>query len=230
MNHQAFADAALSPGDRLGIGPIELEVVSAGVGPTTVDLEQLPEEANHLGKPPHCNGGALGSGQDFSEGISRAEADSERELQRQNLENERRRVDELAASLQRRETSLAARAEHLDAQQTELETQRQASNSSNNSGAEQAETQKRLDEQRQILPRVWPTWRPNEMPGTRIAGSGKRNGPSWLSRLNNRPQRPNPSPMRNNRQGLRCRRRSSRRRPKGRRSIWPMCSAASAPK
>ena len=35
LNHQSFADAALSPGDRLGIGPIELEVVSIGVEPTT---------------------------------------------------------------------------------------------------------------------------------------------------------------------------------------------------
>ncbi len=33
LNHQAFSDAVLSPGDRLGIGPIELEVL--GVGATT---------------------------------------------------------------------------------------------------------------------------------------------------------------------------------------------------
>ena len=52
LNHQSFADAALSPGDRLGIGPIELEVVSIGVVPTT---EERPPEEN-AAPAPGCAG------------------------------------------------------------------------------------------------------------------------------------------------------------------------------
>ena len=130
LNYQSFADAALMPGDRLSMGPIELEVVSVGVVPTTVDRQ--PEADNPIDSP--------------------SEADAQAELQRQDMEEERHRLEELAADLQRREASIAAAAESLNAQLTELESQRQAIDQHRQQWqSDETETQRCLDEQREQL-------------------------------------------------------------------------------
>jgi len=50
-----------------GISPASGEKVVLGIRPDNLRLVRLPENPCHRETPPHCNGGALGSGKNFSE-------------------------------------------------------------------------------------------------------------------------------------------------------------------
>ncbi len=128
LNDQSFADAVLSPGDRLSIGSIELEVVS--IGATSVEPKPLADRPRQ----------------------SAGQIDLPAMLQRQALEEEQHRLDELAANLQQYEASLASDAERYHAQRTDVEAQRQAIDQERQQWqAERDEARRQLDEQRNDL-------------------------------------------------------------------------------
>src|SRR5664279_4368145 len=85
LNHRSFTDAALTSGDRLSIGPIELEVVSVG---------QETEAKSPLDFPGKAN--------------SRVEAEPIEPRE------DRRWLDAFAVSLQQREASLAVQVEQCN--------------------------------------------------------------------------------------------------------------------
>ena len=99
LNDHSFADAVLSPGDRLSIGSIELEVVSMGAATDT------PQPLADHPLP------------------SAGPSDFPTMLERQALEEEQHRLDELAANLRQYEASLASDAERYHAQRTDIEAQ-----------------------------------------------------------------------------------------------------------
>ena len=122
LNHQSFTDAMLSTGDRLSIGPVELEVMSLGAKPTPIEVSEEKKSID-----------------------AKAETESRLEEQRKALalEADRRRLDELAASLDDRQASLSTQAEHLDAQLADLQMHRQQWQT------EQDEARRQLDEQQE---------------------------------------------------------------------------------
>jgi hypothetical protein len=137
-NHRAFTDAALSPGDRLSIGPVDLEVVSTGVM-TPVDssvLESTPDTA-----------------------IDFDRESQERDLQEQSLEEERQRLEKewerlraSSADLQEREALSAGRAEQLDLRWNEAESRRQILDQEHRQWqTEQEEAHRRLQSQQEEL-------------------------------------------------------------------------------
>jgi len=91
LNAQSFADAALRTGDRLSIGPVELEVLSVGIA-------VAPQQVEETAAPPEP-------------AMDQAQVE---------LDAERRRLDELAHQLQQREAAETNRAERLDAQRADL--------------------------------------------------------------------------------------------------------------
>ena len=128
LNDQSFADALLSPGDRLSIGSIELEVVSMGA--TSVEPRPLADRPRQ----------------------SAGEIDIQAMQQRQALEEEQHRLDELAANLQQYEASLASDAERYRAQRADVEAQRQAIDQKRQQWqAERDEAQRQADQQRNDL-------------------------------------------------------------------------------
>ena len=125
LNDRSFADAVLSPGDRLSIGSIELEVISVGAAAAR------PQPAAN--QPLESAG----------------ENDFQAMLDRQALEEEQHRLDELAAHLQQYEASLATEAEQQHAQRADIEARRQAIDQERQRWqAERDEAQRQLDQQR----------------------------------------------------------------------------------
>ena len=112
LNYQSFTDAALSPGDRLSIGPIELEVLSPGISVTSVDQ---PSEA------------ALETGQN-------ALAEERRQWEAQQNEHT------LQAAAQA-EQQLQARLADLDADRQALDHQRQEWRAEQNTAQERLNEQ-----------------------------------------------------------------------------------------
>ena len=114
LNHQAFDDAPLAPGDRLSVGPVELEVLSSGSGENWVapapwvqrlPLRQLP---------------------DPEVAAEREQLETQRaavELQRQQWQTERAETERL---LHEQNEELNNRLTALDAQLAELDAQRAA--------------------------------------------------------------------------------------------------------
>jgi hypothetical protein len=132
LNHQSFTDAVLSPGDRVGIGPIELEVVSVGVQTTPVD------QAPSICQQPD---------QWQAEQVEAQRA--ELEAQQRALSEQRRQWEE-----QRNENAAqaAAQSRQLAVQATELELQRQSLDHERRQWqTEQAEAQQRLDREHNAL-------------------------------------------------------------------------------
>ena len=128
LNDQAFADAVLSPGDRVSIGAIELEVLSLG----GANLSP-PATADHPA-------------------ASVPQMDFLVTLDRQALEEEQHRLEQLAAQLQQSEASLAAEAEHYRTQRNDTETQRQAVDQERQQWqAEREEAQRQVEAQRNEL-------------------------------------------------------------------------------
>jgi len=123
LNDQAFADAVLSPGDRLSIGSLELEVVSLGTASIQTTADHPVESAPDI--------------------------DFQATLERQAIEQEQHRLEELAAKLQQDEASLAAEAEHYCARRHDVEAQRQAINQEQQQWqAERDQAQRQMEEQR----------------------------------------------------------------------------------
>jgi len=120
LNHRAFTDAHLSSGDQLSLGPIELEVLSTGTTPV-----QSPEAESH---------------RDLAQ-----ETNSQGEIEKQNIEKERHRLRELAASLQQREDALATQSIQETARLAELEAQRESHE------AERRQWQKEREETRRSI-------------------------------------------------------------------------------
>jgi hypothetical protein len=114
LNHQAFTDAALSPSDRLSVGPVELEVLSSGSG------------ANWVAPAPAVERLPLPQLPDLEVQAEREQLESQRaavELQRQQWQTERTEAEQGLAT---RSEELDARHAELDARATALEAQRAA--------------------------------------------------------------------------------------------------------
>jgi hypothetical protein len=102
LNHQAFTDAPLAPGDRLSVGPVELEVLSSGSG------------ANWVAPAPAVERLPLPQLPDPEVQAEREQLKTQRaavELQRQQWQTERTEAEQ----------RLATRSEELDAQRAELD-------------------------------------------------------------------------------------------------------------
>ncbi|MBU4271540.1 MAG: hypothetical protein KKA28_06730 [Planctomycetes bacterium] len=101
LNHQAFDDAPLSPGDRLSVGPVELEVLGVGADP------QQPPETSH------------------SDDSARL---AELETQRRSLEQQRRQwqieQEDTRRKLDEQLAQLTAQTADLEAQRNALAEQR----------------------------------------------------------------------------------------------------------
>jgi chemotaxis protein histidine kinase CheA len=155
LNRQFFADALLSPGDRLGVGPIELEVLEVGTPAARTE-------------PPETNRGADFQAAQESPLATCATDPIEQQRRQWQAEQEesQRRFD------QQRE-QLAAQSAQLDAQSSALAAERVSFGSAQNAWAEQRiaiqtehdalaeqrrqwqaeqdETQRHLDQQREQL-------------------------------------------------------------------------------
>jgi hypothetical protein len=127
LNHQSFTDAPLSCGDRLSVGPIELEVLSVGVDRASFDLsaESRPDTSHSV----------------FTQATLERPSEDERKV----FEEERCRLEELGASLDDRQASLSTLAEQIDGQKAELDRMRQQSQT------ELADAQQLVDAQREEL-------------------------------------------------------------------------------
>lgn len=153
LNGRAFADAELAPGDRLGVGPVELEVIELGrlleaiptppgktesgeiPGPP-LSAPQLPatESANNRRldqltarlEQQHRQGQAKRAGLEKSPGEQPPPWDAdlaEVETQREELQRRRNRWNAERAELERQ---LSERAAEVEARFSELEAQREA--------------------------------------------------------------------------------------------------------
>ncbi len=122
LNDRAFTDSPLSPGDRLSIGPIELEVVAMGDCSASVRPPVQESSRRH------------------------AEIDAETKRQQKALQEDRRQLDVLAAELDRRQETLMTEAARIEAQRAQFETEHAAWQ------AEQAAARQKLDERQRELP------------------------------------------------------------------------------
>ncbi len=142
LNHQAFVDAPLSPGDRLGVGPIEFEVVSLGVVPADAARTETAAESHAAAPRPET-----------------AQEQLRLEQEQLRLEQEQDRLEQLAESLRQRETSLAAELQRANDLRAAIELEREAFNQQRlqwqseqaERQAEQAERQAGLDAQQTRL-------------------------------------------------------------------------------
>jgi len=126
LNHRAFTDAPLVSGDRLGIGPIELEVVSIG------DAEELNPIAEEIR--------ALAEQRQLIEKERRVLAESQQAFEERHLRHEAER-DEWERHCDCQRETEAARLAEWETQQRTLQYERQAL----------AEQQKLLQDERERL-------------------------------------------------------------------------------
>ncbi|MBU4397960.1 MAG: hypothetical protein KKE86_01355 [Planctomycetes bacterium] len=143
LNHQAFDDAPLSPGDRLSVGPVELEVLGVGADP------QQPPETSH------------------SDDSARL---AELETQRRSLEQQRRqwqieqedtrrKLDEQLAQLTAQAAELEAQRNALAEQRRQWETEREHSTTQATAQTEQLQTRlAELETQRRSLEQQRRQW------------------------------------------------------------------------
>ncbi len=142
LNQRPFTDAQLSPGDRLSIGPIELDVVSTGVEP--VDFAPPSSALPPQGQQPHAKQTEPQQRTNPDRDELAAEQ-AELESQRNALLEERRRWEtrreEDAARHAAHRQQLAVQTAELEAQCQTFDRQRQQWQS------EQAATQQRLSDE-----------------------------------------------------------------------------------
>ena len=143
LNHQAFDDAPLLPGDRLSVGPVELEVLGVGADP------QQPPETSH------------------SDDSTRL---AELETERQSLEQQRRQwlaeQEDTQRNLDEQHLQLTAQAAELEAQRNSLaedrqkwETEREHSTTQTTAQTEQLQTRlAKLETKRQSLEQQRRQW------------------------------------------------------------------------
>jgi hypothetical protein len=145
LNHQSFTDAVLSPGDRLGIGPIELEVVSVGVETTATAPEASRCEEDESWRTEQA---------DARRRLK--EARDALDVERSDLEAQQRTLSEERGQWERQRNEhavqTASRSEQLVAQTAEMEAERQSLDKRRQQWqVEQTEAQQRLDQDRDAL-------------------------------------------------------------------------------
>jgi hypothetical protein len=125
LNRHSFTDATLSPGDRVGVGPIELEVVSVGI-PTPAN-DQIPSPCE----------------QQDSWQAEQAEA-------RRQVDRDRNAVEVLRAELESQRNALSEERRQWEAQRAELAAQSEVESQRTAVRLAEAESERQwLDQQRQ---------------------------------------------------------------------------------
>ncbi len=157
LNHQAFDDAPLLPGDRLSVGPVELEVLGIGADP------QQPPETSHSD-----DFAQLADLETERRSLEQQQQQwqAEQEDTRRNLDEQRSQIAAQAAELESQRNSLAeehrqweterkhsatqttTKTEQLQTRLAELETERQSLEQQQQQWqTEQEESRRKLDEQ-----------------------------------------------------------------------------------
>ena len=148
LNYESFTDATLLPGDRLSLGPIELEVLSVGIVPTTVQPPQEAEKPLNSPNEPNLLADVERQSLDQQRAAVSAEQ-SELEIQRTALADERQQWESQRDEAVAQEV---ARTDQFDARLAELESERRAFQQQREQWqTEQTEAKRQLDEQRQDL-------------------------------------------------------------------------------
>ncbi|MCD4726746.1 MAG: hypothetical protein K8R46_03730, partial [Pirellulales bacterium] len=161
LNHQAFDDAPLLPGDRLSVGPVELEVLGVGADPQqppetshsddSARLAELETERQSLdGQRRQWQAEQEESQRKLDEQLSQFTAQAaELEAQRNALAEQRRQWE---TEREHSTTQATAQTEQLQTRLAELETERQSLKQQRRQWQiEQEDTQRKLDEQRSQL-------------------------------------------------------------------------------
>ncbi len=165
LNGRDFSDADLAPGDRLSVGPIELEVLQStrpGKAPAAKTPAAKPQQPDRLQASLEAEKQAFAA-QTRRWKAERAEADSQLNERIRQLDARQAKLDALEEAFERErsqwqgehariESDSAAQNQELDAGRSELETQRQTlQQQRDESEAERAEAEARLDDQRRQI-------------------------------------------------------------------------------
>ena len=144
LNGQLFTDAELTPGDHLGVGPIELEVLESSRPPATTPGSACPAEHDRVPSREAFDRRELDSAEADLRKEQQALAEQSRQLRQSMAEWHVERAES--------ENRLAERAEQIGSLKTELETQRESLETHHRQWqAERAESENRLIERiRQI--------------------------------------------------------------------------------
>ena len=138
LNQQAFADAKLSPGDILNIGPVTIEVLSTGA-----NIQRAPEDAQTDEKGNELRAELESQRRSLDERRNRWE--SEQAESRRMLDEQQAEIDKLSAELNGRQNELLERQTAMRDEHNSLAEQRERWET------EQAESRSKLDDERSQL-------------------------------------------------------------------------------
>ena len=170
LNHQPFTDAALSPGDRLSIGPIELEVLSVGVDAASAAQEPAVEPSADSAWEPQSEQLAARLAALESE---RQSLDHQRRQWQAEQEEAQRRWDEERQQFAARQAEWETERNALGTDQNVLTDERNALAEERRQWQAEQEAQRRWDAERSSSPPGRPNGKPSEMPWA-LSGTSDR--------------------------------------------------------